>query len=132
MSAWVDSAPTPARACGHSAPTAKKRLATATPRAPEGSRARIDQVTREMVMQLPAAGHARYSRAFMKFACLLALSLAATGAASAQAPLPPAYPVGLRQVEFVDNTFGPRTLTMNVFYPARLPSPAPAPFAMGL
>lgn len=57
----------------------------------------------------------------------------AAGTASAQSPpVPVAYPVGVRQVEYVDSTYGPRTLTMNVFYPARLPDPAPAPFAMGL
>src|SRR5919201_1945909 len=34
----------PLRACGHSAPTAKNRLATATPSAPLSSRATIDHV----------------------------------------------------------------------------------------
>ena len=29
------------------------------------------------------------------------------------------HPVGVRQVEYADSTYGPRTLTMNVFYPAR-------------
>src|SRR5208282_5426234 len=43
-SAWVDSAPTPLSAYGQSAPTAKNRLATITPRAPDASRATIDQV----------------------------------------------------------------------------------------
>jgi hypothetical protein len=42
--AWVESAPTPRRVCTHSAPTAKKRLAIATPKRPCSSRARIDQV----------------------------------------------------------------------------------------
>src|SRR5215467_2000054 len=44
--AWVASAPIPLCACEHSAPTAKKRLATATPKAPLGDRATIDQVMR--------------------------------------------------------------------------------------
>ena len=43
-SACVDSAPMPLAACGQSAPTAKKRVAMATPNAPLGSRATIDQV----------------------------------------------------------------------------------------
>ena len=43
-SACVASAPTPERAYGHSAPTAKNRLATATPNAPPSSRATIDHV----------------------------------------------------------------------------------------
>ena len=42
--AWVAMAPTSARVCTHSAPTAKKRLAMATPSRPLRSRARIDQV----------------------------------------------------------------------------------------
>src|SRR5258706_15175774 len=44
MSAWVESAPLPLRTAGHRAPTAKNLLATATPSAPEGSRATRDQV----------------------------------------------------------------------------------------
>src|SRR5438132_11973679 len=44
-SACVDSAPTPLFPNGHNAPTAKNRLATATPSAPDASRATIDQVT---------------------------------------------------------------------------------------
>ena len=44
ISACVDSAPTPRRVCTHNAPTAKKRLAMATPKRPLSSRARIDQV----------------------------------------------------------------------------------------
>src|SRR5260221_3125148 len=46
---WVDRAATPLGACGHSAPTAKKRLATATPRAPVASRAIRDQVMRRLL-----------------------------------------------------------------------------------
>jgi aminobutyraldehyde dehydrogenase len=41
--AWVATAPTPPRRCGTRAPTAKKRLATATPKCPvAGSRATIE------------------------------------------------------------------------------------------
>src|SRR5512132_1880694 len=43
-SAWVASAPTPLFAWAQSMPTAKKRLATATPNSPAGPRATIDQV----------------------------------------------------------------------------------------
>jgi len=44
-SAWVETAPVPASVQGQIAPTAKKRLATATARKPvSGSRATIDQV----------------------------------------------------------------------------------------
>jgi len=39
------------------------------------------------------------------------------------------HPVGVRHVERLDSTYGPRTLTMNVFYPAR-PDQGGAPFAM--
>ena len=39
------------------------------------------------------------------------------------------HPVGVRQVEYVDSTYGPRTLTMNVFYPAQPGAGGPA-FAM--
>jgi hypothetical protein len=45
--AWVATAPTPLRAWEHNAPTAKKRLATATPKAPEASRAMRDQVMKK-------------------------------------------------------------------------------------
>jgi len=38
-------APAPLSACGDNAPTAKKRLATATPKAADTSRAMSDQVT---------------------------------------------------------------------------------------
>jgi hypothetical protein len=41
-SACVASAPTPLATRGHSAPTAKKRLAIATPSAPSASRAMSD------------------------------------------------------------------------------------------
>jgi hypothetical protein len=44
MSACEERAPLELFAAGHSAPTAKKRLATATPNAPDGCRATIDQV----------------------------------------------------------------------------------------
>ena len=45
MRACVASAPTPPSACGQSAPTAKKRVATAMPKAPvSGWRAMMDQV----------------------------------------------------------------------------------------
>jgi hypothetical protein len=43
----VATAPTPLRACGQSAPTAKNRLAIAMPKAPEASRAMIDQVMKD-------------------------------------------------------------------------------------
>src|SRR5918999_1819586 len=46
MSACVESAPTPLSACGQRAPTAKKRVAIATPNAPFSSRAMIDHVMR--------------------------------------------------------------------------------------
>ncbi|HTQ02190.1 MAG TPA: lipoprotein signal peptide [Casimicrobiaceae bacterium] len=60
------------------------------------------------------------------------LWLAAAASAAAQAPVPAVYPVGVREVEYVETTYGPRTLTMNVFYPGALPEPAPPPFAMEL
>src|ERR1700716_4150693 len=44
----------PLRAFGHSAPTAKKRLATATPNAPSASRATIDQVTAAYALRAAA------------------------------------------------------------------------------
>lgn len=46
-------------------------------------------------------------------ACALLLAL---GAAAQPVRV---HPVGVRQVEYVDSTYGTRTLTMNVFYPAR-------------
>src|ERR1700746_1167940 len=50
ISAWVAKAATPPSTWIASAPTAKKRVATAAPRAPvAGSRARIDQVMRAML-----------------------------------------------------------------------------------
>src|SRR5260221_3375687 len=45
-SACVESAPMPLCACGQSAPTAKKRVAMATPNAPLASRAMMDHVMR--------------------------------------------------------------------------------------
>ena len=87
-----------------------------------------------MVAELPRAVPARYSRAVAHVIDLVrgvCAGMLAISVASAQ-PVPASYPVGLRQVEYVDTTYGARTLTMNVFYPARLSQPAPAPFVMGL
>src|SRR4051812_12357732 len=61
MSAWVERAPRPAFTAGQSAPTAKNRLATATPRAPEGCRATRDQVIAPI---LQAAGRQFHERKF--------------------------------------------------------------------
>ena len=55
-------APTPLPACGHSAPTAKKRLATATPSAPSGARATIDQVMQTLSPTLATRGAAASAR----------------------------------------------------------------------
>lgn len=62
--------------------------------------------------------------------CIGALFLLAASLAFAQDAPAPAYPVGLRQVEYADATYGPRTLTMNVFYPAALAEPAPQAWTM--
>lgn len=40
------------------------------------------------------------------------------------------YPVGIRQVEFADAHYGPRTLSMAVFYPAVIDESSTTPFAM--
>jgi predicted dienelactone hydrolase len=40
------------------------------------------------------------------------------------------YPVGLRQVEFADAHYGPRTLSMAVFYPAVVDETSAKPFVM--
>lgn len=55
-----------------------------------------------------------------------AVFLLASGALAQTAAV---SPVGVRQVEHADSTYGPRTLTMNVFYPARAGTGGPA-FAM--
>lgn len=80
-------------------------------------------------MHRPAVGVPFLAIAFA-IAAAITLSLAAP--AHAQAPVAATYPVGLRQVEYADATYGPRTLTMNVFYPARIADPPPAPFTMPL
>ena len=40
------------------------------------------------------------------------------------------YPVGISQVEFADNHYGPRTLSMAVFYPAAIDETSAKRFAM--
>ena len=62
---------------------------------------------------------ARMLRGCLAGLLALATSIAASLTAAQDAPTQRIYAVGLRQVEFVDTTYGPRTLTMNVFYPAR-------------
>jgi hypothetical protein len=51
-------------------------------------------------------------------------------AASPAAEPGPTYPVGIRQVEFADAHYGPRTLSMAVFYPAVTDDSSAKPFAM--
>lgn len=63
---------------------------------------------------------------------MLAVAWLLATTAQAQSPPPATYPVGLRQVEYKNSTSIPRTLTINVFYPARLSDPPPAAVAMGL
>ena len=40
------------------------------------------------------------------------------------------YPVGIKQVEFADANYGPRTLSMAVFYPAVIDETSVKPFVM--
>ena len=40
------------------------------------------------------------------------------------------YPVGIKQVEFADAHYGPRTLSMAVFYPAAIDESSAKPFVM--
>jgi predicted dienelactone hydrolase len=64
-------------------------------------------------------------------AALVASLLASATAAAAE----PVYPVGLRQVEFTDRHYGVRTLTLAVFYPAKVDQaakPSMLPFFVGL
>jgi predicted dienelactone hydrolase len=55
----------------------------------------------------------------LRVAVAVLTAVAASLAAAQDESAPRTYAVGLRQVEFVDTTYGPRTLTMNVFYPSR-------------
>jgi predicted dienelactone hydrolase len=58
---------------------------------------------------------------------VIALSIAvAPQAAEADKP----YPVGIRQVEFADQHYGPRTLSMTVFYPAVIEESSAKPLGM--
>jgi predicted dienelactone hydrolase len=54
--------------------------------------------------------------------CTAAFLLAFDALAQSEGP----RPVGVRQVEHSESSFGPRTLTMNVFYPARTGAGGPA------
>jgi len=58
---------------------------------------------------------------------MAALSIA--GALSAAEP-DRLYPVGIEQIEFADAHYGPRTLSMAVFYPAVIDEDSAKPFAM--
>jgi len=57
------------------------------------------------------------------------LALLVAGPSRASEPARP-YPVGIRQIEFADSHYGPRTLSMAVFYPAVISEGAATPFVM--
>ena len=57
------------------------------------------------------------------------LTFGIIGASSAAEP-GSTYPVGIRQVEFTDAHYGPRTLSMAVFYPAVIDDSSAKPFVM--
>ena len=58
-----------------------------------------------------------------------ALALSIAGPSSAAEP-DRIYPVGIKQVEFADSHYGPRTLSMAVFYPAVIEETSAKPFVM--
>jgi hypothetical protein len=57
------------------------------------------------------------------------LSLGIAGASPA-AEADRTYPVGIKQLEFADAHYGPRTLSMAVFYPAVIDTTSAKPFVM--
>ena len=57
------------------------------------------------------------------------LTLGIVGASPAAEP-GPTYPVGIRQVEFAHAQYGPRTLSMALFYPAAIDESSAKPFVM--
>ena len=57
------------------------------------------------------------------------LTLGIAGASPAAEPNR-TYPVGIKQVEFADANYGPRTLSMAVFYPAVIDETSVKPFVM--
>src|SRR2546423_1634634 len=75
-SAWVESAPTPLCACGQSAPTAKKRVAMATPNAPLASRAMMDHVMRRDDTHKISRCYAWPMRLAIALGCCVALATA--------------------------------------------------------
>src|SRR5207248_1037242 len=75
-SACVESAPTPLCACGQSAPTAKNRVAMATPNTPLASRATMDHVMRRDDTHKISRCYAWPMRLAIAVGCCVALATA--------------------------------------------------------
>ena len=72
----------------------------------------------------------RRGLARLRVAALSAVLTLGIAGASPAAEQDRTYPVGIRQVEFADARYGPRTLSMAVFYPAAIDENSATPFAM--
>ncbi len=58
------------------------------------------------------------------------LALLVAGAASRGSEADHSYPVGIRQIEFADSHYGPRILSMAIFYPAVIGEGMATPFVL--
>ena len=72
----------------------------------------------------------RRGSARLRIAILSAVFALSIAGASPAAEPDRTYPVGIKQVEFADTHYGPRTLSMAVFYPAIVEEGSAKPFVM--